>query len=55
LFAKSRIEREMNTASDNPLIFLEGDEIAVLSGGNFHGEYPAKALDVMVLYVAEIG
>jgi histidine ammonia-lyase len=30
----------MNSATDNPLIFIDTGE--VVSGGNFHGEYPAK-------------
>ena len=34
-FAKSLVEIEMNSATDNPLIFPDGPD--VLSGGNFHG------------------
>jgi histidine ammonia-lyase len=30
----------MNSATDNPLIFIDTGDI--VSGGNFHGEYPAK-------------
>jgi hypothetical protein len=30
----------MNSAIDNPLIFIDTGE--VILGGNFHGEYPAK-------------
>ncbi len=30
----------MNSATDNPLVFIDTGEI--VSGGNFHGEYPAK-------------
>ncbi|MGV2994777.1 aromatic amino acid lyase, partial [Streptococcus porcinus] len=36
-FVKQQLEREMNAANDNPLIFHEGDETLVISGGNFHG------------------
>ena len=43
----------MNSGSDNPLIFM--DEPHVMSGGNFHGEYPAKQLDTLGLYTHEIG
>ena len=43
----------MNSGSDNPLVFTE--EPYIISGGNFHGEYPAKQLDVLGLYVHEIG
>jgi histidine ammonia-lyase len=43
---------EANAASDNPLVFPEGD---VLSGGNFHAEPVAIAADTMALAIAEIG
>jgi histidine ammonia-lyase len=34
------IEIEMNSGSDNPIVSTE--EPYIVSGGNFHGEYPAK-------------
>jgi len=43
---------EMNSATDNPLVFAERGEI--ISGGNFHGEYPAKALDYLAIAVHEL-
>jgi histidine ammonia-lyase len=56
---------EMNAATDNPLIFPDGgdadpDAIAtghgrVISGGNFHGEPIALALDFAKLAIAELG
>jgi histidine ammonia-lyase len=56
---------EMNAATDNPLIFPDGgasDASAratgggrVISGGNFHGEPVALALDIAKLAVAELG
>ncbi len=39
-FVKGIISRELNAATDNPMVFAEDD--AVISAGNFHGEYPAK-------------
>jgi histidine ammonia-lyase len=39
-FVKGIIRVEMNSATDNPLVFADREEI--ISGGNFHGEYPAK-------------
>ena len=45
------LQRELNSVSDNPLIF--GDE--VLSGGNFHAEPLAFLSDFMGIAVAEIG
>jgi len=43
---------EANAASDNPLVFDNGD---VISGGNFHAEPVAFAADIIALAVAEIG
>ncbi len=45
-------EREMNSVTDNPTIFP--DEDLVLSGGNFHGQPLALALDHLCLAMAEI-
>jgi histidine ammonia-lyase len=44
---------EMNSATDNPMVFAESGEI--LSGGNFHGEPVAIAADVLAIAVAELG
>lgn len=44
---------EVNGVTDNPLIFPEQDEI--LSGGNFHGQPLALALDYFALALSEIG
>jgi len=42
--------------TDNPLIFIdEKDEITVLSGGNFHGEPLAIAMDYLAFSIAELG
>lgn len=43
---------EANAASDNPLVFENGD---VISGGNFHAEPVAFAADIIALALAEIG
>ena len=42
---------ELNAATDNPLVFPTGE---VISGGNFHGEPLALALDYATLAVAEL-
>lgn len=47
------IEIEMNAVTDNPLIFPETEE--VLSGGNFHGQPIALAMDSLALALAELG
>lgn len=44
----------MNSGSDNPLVFLDREPM-IVSGGNFHGEYPAKQLDILAMYTHEIG
>ncbi|HET7549681.1 MAG TPA: histidine ammonia-lyase [Gemmatimonadaceae bacterium] len=46
------VGRELNSATDNPLIFA-GDDV-VLSGGNFHGQPVALAMDYSKIAVAEL-
>ena len=48
---KRIIEIEINSATDNPLVFPDGD---IVSGGNFHGEPVAIALDLLGIAVAEL-
>jgi histidine ammonia-lyase len=45
------IETEMNSATDNPLVFEDG---SILSGGNFHGQPVALALDFAAIALAEL-
>ncbi len=45
-------ETEINSVTDNPTIFPEDDEI--LSGGNFHGQPLALALDFLCIAMAEL-
>lgn len=45
-------ERELGAVTDNPLIFPEDGE--VLSGGNFHGQPLALALDTLALAIAQL-
>ena len=47
------LEIEMNSATDNPLIFPDTGE--VISGGNFHGQPVALAMDYLKTALAEIG
>ncbi len=55
-YARWIFEIELNAVTDNPLIFVDDqDEITVLSGGNFHGEPLAIAMDYLALSVAELG
>lgn len=51
-YVKEKLEIEMNAATDNPLIFDQGENI--FSGGNFHGQPIALAMDFMKIAVAEL-
>ncbi|EZP78465.1 histidine ammonia-lyase [Parageobacillus genomosp. 1] len=51
-YVKEKLEIEINAATDNPLIFDDG--AAVISGGNFHGQPIALAMDFMKIAVAEL-
>lgn len=51
-YVKEKLEIEMNAATDNPLIFDGGEK--VISGGNFHGQPIALAMDFMKIAVAEL-
>ena len=51
-YVKEKLEIEMNAATDNPLLFL-GDE-KVLSGGNFHGQPIAFAMDFLKIAIGEL-
>jgi histidine ammonia-lyase len=50
-FANEVISREVNAATDNPLLF--GDGIAI-SGGNFHGEPVGLVMDYLGIALTEI-
>lgn len=52
-FVRRTIEIEMNSATDNPMVFADAG--VLLSGGNFHGEPVAMAADFMAIATAEIG
>lgn len=55
-YVRKIISEEINAATDNPLIFLDiADENKSRSGGNFHGEGVALAMNLLALAVAEIG
>lgn len=47
------ITTEINSVTDNPNIFPDEDEI--ISGGNFHGQPLAMALDYLCIALAELG
>jgi len=51
-FCRNVIETEMNSSTNNPLIFSDSEEF--LLGGNFHGQPVAMALDFLGIAVAEL-
>lgn len=63
-FVRRILTTEMNSATDNPMVFVEDKRIIsgtknvlnflIIEGGNFHGEYPAKALDYLAIGVHEL-
>ncbi|GGA39911.1 histidine ammonia-lyase [Kroppenstedtia guangzhouensis] len=52
-YVQQVVVRELNAATDNPLLFPEEGE--VISGGNFHGQPLALAADFLAIAVAELG
>ncbi|MHA6247671.1 histidine ammonia-lyase [Pontibacter sp. CAU 1760] len=52
-YAEKVFVTEINSVTDNPNVFPEED--AILSGGNFHGQPLALALDFMAIAMAELG
>jgi histidine ammonia-lyase len=59
-FVRSILSVEVDAVTDNPLVFLESEAGApleradLISGGNFHGEYLAIALDLAAIALAEL-
>jgi histidine ammonia-lyase len=51
-FSARTIEIELNSVTDNPLVFRNGD---IISGGNFHGQPLALAMDFAAIALAELG
>jgi histidine ammonia-lyase len=60
---RESVETELNSVTDNPLVFAGDrvgerasgtDDVAVLSGGNFHGEPLALRLDYLVSALTEL-
>ena len=51
-FCAGVIGRELNAATDNPLVFADTGEL--LSGGNFHGQAVAMALDFLAIALTNL-
>jgi len=52
-YVEKVMETEVNSVTDNPTVFQADDKI--LSGGNFHGQPLALAMDFMAIALAELG
>ena len=52
-YVRKILEIEVNSATDNPLVFV--DQKKILNCGNFHGEPVAFALDLLGIAVSELG
>lgn len=52
-FARKTFKTEINSVTDNPNVFVESDTI--ISGGNFHGQPLAMALDFLAIGLSELG
>jgi histidine ammonia-lyase len=50
-FSANTLEVELNSVTDNPLVFGNGD---IISGGNFHGQPLALAMDFAAMALAEL-
>jgi len=53
LFVTKTMKTEINSVTDNPIVFIEEDKI--ISGGNFHGQPLALSLDFLGIAIAELG
>lgn len=51
-YVEDKLQIELNAATDNPLLFIDDDK--VLSGGNFHGQPIAFAMDFLKIGMSEL-
>jgi histidine ammonia-lyase len=52
-YARKVFKTEVNSVTDNPNVFIESD--VIISGGNFHGQPLALALDFLGIALSELG
>ncbi|WP_373899000.1 histidine ammonia-lyase [Haloimpatiens sp. FM7315] len=50
-YVKDKVDIELNSVTDNPIVTMEGD---VISGGNFHGQPMALSFDFLGIAISEI-
>ncbi len=51
-FTRKAVDQELNSVTDNPIVFESGE---ILSGGNFHGQCLAQAMDFLAISLTDIG
>lgn len=51
-YVRRVVDIELSSVTDNPLVFADGD---IVSGGNFHGQPIALAMDFLAIAMAELG
>lgn len=50
------VATEINSATDNPLIFEDGgNDYVCISGGHFHGQYLAQVMDLLAITMTDLG
>ncbi|MDH7796145.1 MULTISPECIES: aromatic amino acid ammonia-lyase [unclassified Beijerinckia] len=55
-YAERIIATEINSATDNPLVFDNGKGgYEIISGGHFHGQYVAQAMDLVAMVLTDLG
>src|SRR6185503_5664302 len=52
-YARAALEVEVNSATDNPLVFTADN--AIVSGGNFHGQPISLAMDILAISLTQLG
>lgn len=53
-YVRGVIETEINSATDNPLILHDGNKRRAISGGHFHGQYVAQAMDFLAIALTDL-
>jgi histidine ammonia-lyase len=54
-YVEGILATEINSSTDNPLLFETEKGYDVLSGGNFHGQYLAQAMDLLAMAMTDLG
>jgi len=53
-YARGIVETEINSATDNPLILHTAEGRRPISGGHFHGQYIAQAMDFLAIAITDL-